>query len=325
LSKDVPDDFLLATAIEFAGETQGRDVVVVCADIGLYLKAKSQIRIGSLFLNEDLRLPEEMDASEKRVKELEKEIRKYSSMMPVLSLSFENQARFMTFVMSSPEALREDKLVELMSKVEEEYPLLPEEESGKAFLLPGGMGVSPVNYPNRSYNNELKQFYAGMRSYLKAVVEHINLRKRTLEIGLIVNNVGSAPAENVDIDLHFPNGFLLSEKQPKRPMKPTPPVTGMERLRQSILPNFDLADLNRRISQVEISNVSLVGIKKTQSYDVNVNVRRLKHLQSDSIQTFFLTFDSFEAAGSFAIEYRIIADNAPEPFLGSLNCVIEKT
>lgn len=64
LSKEVPDDFLIATIVEFKGNSPEANVVLMTDDFGLKLKAGTH-GINVLRPPEELRLPDELDPKSK--------------------------------------------------------------------------------------------------------------------------------------------------------------------------------------------------------------------------------------------------------------------
>ncbi len=84
-------------------------------------------------------------------------------------------------------------------------------------------------------------------------------------------------------------------------------------------------NLAYRLPHVELpGNVSGPTIRRSSSYDVEFHVRRLKHGFSEALDPLFLTFDSYEEARSFAIDFRINAGNMPKESAGQLHVVVDK-
>ena len=89
LSWEVPDDQLIASAIEYAQEQnlQPDAACVVTADLGLQLKMRKNRHLTACPMPESLRLPDEPDQEEKEAKALEEEIRKLRRQLPDVSLT----------------------------------------------------------------------------------------------------------------------------------------------------------------------------------------------------------------------------------------------
>jgi len=130
--------------------------------------------------------------------------------------------------------------------------------------------------------------------------------------------------------LHFPDGFaLVTEsglpKKPQKPNLPRKPETLAERMASAFqLPNvfarspsFNLPDISRP------TNVSTPRIRRTKSYDVNVSIAMLKHGFVESLEAFYVMFDSDARIGSFTIDYSIHGSNLPNPSEGQLHVIID--
>jgi hypothetical protein len=139
----------------------------------------------------------------------------------------------------------------------------------------------------------------------------------------MLDNSGGCPALDIDVFLHFPNGFHLFSfnEQPKFVKEPTPPelpfpfsLARMSNLSAALFQTPALA-LNSRYTA---SNVSDPSIKKTNSYDVKLKVNSLKHKCNESLGKYVLIFDSYETASTFQIKYELNAENVPPKICNSL-------
>ena len=81
LDKANQDDRLLASVVEFTAQLLGDRVGIVTADIGLRVKAHSRC-IEVVALDDDLRLPDEPDPQEKKIKQLERELLELNTSCP---------------------------------------------------------------------------------------------------------------------------------------------------------------------------------------------------------------------------------------------------
>ncbi len=86
------------------------------------------------------------------------------------------------------------------------------------------------------------------------------------------------------------------------------------------IPHLDLA----RPSLPDFRMTSSFSIERTDSYDVRDHFPRIKHGDRVPLPEMFLTFDSYESAGSFSCQYTIRPANLPTPITGDLHFVIEK-
>ena len=75
---------------------------------------------------------------------------------------------------------------------------------------------------------------------------------------------------------------------------------------------------------ISLPNVSPPTIRRTDSYEVNFHVARIKHKTHESCPTLYAIFDSFDSARSFHTDYRILAANVPQEITGQLHVIIQK-
>lgn len=72
-------------------------------------------------------------------------------------------------------------------------------------------------------------------------------------------------------------------------------------------------------------NVSApIIIRQASGYEVQFNVRRLKHGLRLSADPLYVKFESFDGARSFHLEYEMLADNVPKPVTGKLHVIISR-
>ena len=163
--------------------------------------------------------------------------------------------------------------------------------------------------------------------------EFENLKRRTIQLNIVLANDGTIPAEDIDIYLHFPDGFQLLEEYklpnaPKAPKPPTEPMTEMQRMANSmsyasqfLAPN---TPYTQSVSVESPQNVSSPSIKRIQSYEVHVHVQKIKHNLQEHLDPLFVVFDTMDYANSFTIDYRILTANIPHEVIGNLHVVVEK-
>jgi predicted ribonuclease YlaK len=81
------DDRLLAAILQFKASNPEKEALLVTADLGLRLKARRH-EITALALEDNLKLPDDLDANEKRIQQLERQLIEIKHMMPNLELTF---------------------------------------------------------------------------------------------------------------------------------------------------------------------------------------------------------------------------------------------
>jgi hypothetical protein len=347
LSHDIQDDNLIASIIKFREEKPGIGVILVTSDAGLTLRGKAnRLGISTVKLPDNLKLPEEPDPQQKRIRELEQELRELKLKVPQLSLAFENGSQHTTFALPRPVELTQDELEDKLEKIKQRYPKrghqstqpreLPEHLASMAEAVAslsvslGDLLILPEDIDN--YNTRLDKFYQAYIEYLRNNAWYQDLKRRTVKLTIFVANDGSAPAEDIDVFMHFPSGFELTDEQgfpetPRPPKPPPEPKTQMQKLYESISRSFETELVSAPYMPGPIlppPNVSAPNIKPTNSYDVDFHVQRIKHKLQESTDPLFVVFESFESAQSFQIDYRILAANVPTEIAGQLHVIIEK-
>jgi hypothetical protein len=299
---------------------------------------------------DEYELPDEPDPNEKIIKELQQQVLELQNQKPALSLKFDNSSDRLSFKVAQPKLLSEDEINQQLEHIKNRFPKM---ESGRKESVTerdpnkpkGGVDIKDIQrlyaasvggYSEADigeYNSKLDQFFVSFEKYLNQKAKYDFQNALTIKLNIVVINSGTAPAEDLDIYLHFPDGFELSDKlldSPSEPRPPTRPLTVIEKLasnrsvfqdifNRAYIPPPNLSKLN-----AAPPNVSSPKIRRTKSYDVQIKVRRIKHNQPVSLKPLYLTFDTYESAKSFNIQFRLNAANIPREVNGFLNVIIDK-
>jgi hypothetical protein len=179
------------------------------------------------------------------------------------------------------------------------------------------------------YNQEVGDFFREYPNYLRELHEYKRLSGLTVEIRLVVENVGNTPAEDVDLHLHFPDGFALGERTAEEPAEPSQPTAPRKWGEMFVRPRDFLTEMAMPTSYVPAETMRAASrerfkITRTNSYDVQRSFERIKHSYSRPVNSMVLTFDSLASAHSFQIGYQLTAANLPQAMAGSLNVVVHK-
>src|SRR4029453_5982144 len=105
----------------------------------------------------------------------------------------------------------------------------------------------------REYNAKLDEFYSSFRNFLKETVRYCDYLSRMLTLNISLFNDGTAPGEEIDIYLHFPDGFELTSQEAEAPLEPDPPRVRSLRENQDLftLPYRNLSALMHRTRGVD--------------------------------------------------------------------------
>ena len=347
LNVQLADDWLIASAIDWKQKHPRDETKIVSADLGISIKAKAQGILALAPLEND-KLAEELDADEKRIKKLQEEIAEIKNSQPELRLRFENGQGVIHFKAPPPAPFDPNQCDLVMTQVRSKHPIVdvPPESKNQAKSMNMTIGdlirkgkqkpdeSYALQWPREEYlryNSELEAFYKSYEQYLKELHIYKNFRLRMINFAVQLENIGTSPAEDIDVHFHFPDGFRLfgqdDNNLPAPPQPPTPPEkVGTFKFNPSWI--GAIQGIRHPIAHQPNAgpppNVSPPSIRRTNSYDVRSHVKRAKHGYQILIARFIVAFDSFESSKSFKFDYRILAANLPKPTTGELSVVVEK-
>ena len=348
LNFNVQDDHLIASIIMNRQESPTDHIVLVTSDLGLTLVAKAGRQgINTLRLPKNLRIADEPDPYENKVKQLEQQIRELNSRVPKLSLTYEDGRQHAAFNLPKPVVLEQSEIDEKLTELKRKFPNREKEDPQGESQLPNNslesasiiaartlMGMIPQEEIDR-YNDEAEKYIPLYANYMIRDAKFENLKRRTIRLNIVLANDGTTPAEDVDIYMHFPNGFQLLEEHelPDSPILPEPPVQPMTQMQKfsnsmknvsQMIPAPYLGLYNHLNPSGPPPNVSGPNIKRSNSYEIHFHVQKVKHNLQALLDPLFVVFDSFDSSSSFTIEYKILAANIPHEVTGSLHVIVEK-
>jgi rRNA-processing protein FCF1 len=309
------DDRILASIIEFR-QTSNDPCILITNDTGPRLKAKS-LGIVAKDLPQSLRLTTS-DSITKKLNIANKRIQKLENQIPNINVSFGNGEQFIEFKLENLEQIKDDEIKDKLAFLKNKYPKM-EHPSSKGqqgvFLLPPT--VDQIN----SYNERLDVFFGDFENYLIALNDYRIRMYLTKEIDFDLSNVGTVPAKALEAYFHFPDGMtVLSHRDlPDLPSEPKPPYKPKNALDMKfIVPSYSNVGLINPPSY-DFPDFTSPSIKKTNSYEVTYSIGDLKHHMRIKTNPIYISFDSLDQIKSFKIDYKILADNLPDPIQSSLN------
>jgi hypothetical protein len=334
LSKECQDDHLIASMISYRELHPGAEIFVVTGDIGLCVKAKAN-GITAVSPPDVNKLTEEQDPNEKTIQQLQRELLEYKRLFPVLTLAFRESGDRLVVSLKEPDALLREDLLRENKHIKLKHPKLGAEHQDQGTgRLPNWPPIKtaldelfqPTAQQVEAYNKQLEHYYEQYGDWLIRCREYAMIEALKVAIPLRIENSGTTPANGIDVQLDFPDGFLLlsAEQFPREPQEPVPP----EKPTSSILPmRPSIPDLNifsslGGVRGFERSNVSLRNIRKSNSYEVNYTVEKLKHSQGEDLDPLAVVFQDRASAGSFNFGYRIYAENMPKVVERRLHVVV---
>lgn len=323
------DDQMLTRIALHRNATPGGAVLLVTADLGLTLRAR-QRRVRVVALPEKLRLPDERDPLTREVERLKRENAELSLRLPIVKLQFSDSSG-RVLVELAPEVEPDATVISSrMEELRERHPqIAPDEPLGAANpivaalreIQPERLWPPPKN--RHEYNAALDLYYRAYEEYLPELIAHENTVKRSAHLKIEMENSGGAPARDIDVSLRFPDGFNLYDSAdlptpPAPPPAPLRPGSALGRLQKAqALASFP----GIRLPNLVPGNVSAATIRKTNSYQVDITIRQLKHRNRVALPTLVAIFPTPDSVRSFNVEYELHPSNHPRPTAGRLDVV----
>ena len=123
------------------------------------------------------------------------------------------------------------------------------------------------------------------------------MKAASVRVELSLKNYGTCPAEEIEVDLHFPDDIVIFGAEfAESKSEPTPPPRPSSLFRASAMtfnpPFIHTLD----VSAFRLCNVSEPQIRKSNSYDVRYDVGTLKHETEVSLGPLFLVFPDWTCA-----------------------------
>lgn len=278
LASDAGDDRIIGQVLRFKEETGVLDVRIVTADIGMRLKAKS-FGIDILRLPDEYRWPVPDEAAAVR-----RELEKYKNRRPELCLGFVGCG--------------DNKIVNRVEmQVSKDKLHISHSKASKIFDSLIARGISSRD--------------AG--TYLSKLLKYLHESARTIELRFVIENSGSAPAEDVEISLCVPALGVIRTQRPEPPEVPVRWACGAG----VVLP------------MPSVPNLSPYGWGEPERdgdvLRLHYSLGKLKHQLREELEPLYMTLSEGRDIQPFAVEYEIRADNVPEPISGKLYVVLSRS
>ncbi len=329
LNSEWNDDVLIASVIQcMKDRPENSSVILVTQDSGPRITA-SQLGIKSLELPEEYKLPVEPDLLEIENRELKRKLSILHNALPELGIDIIGQndkGKFSSFIISQHPELTDNEITTKIQELIEKFPKQHRKMSSISSIQ-AHMDFIPITEYER-YNKEIDEYIKSYERYMRNKWKIQAANKRSIQFGIEIRNMGRSPAEDVDVLLHFSDGFhlLSADKMPSLPKMPLPPTKPRTTIEISI--NDALYSIRPFVPEwnvpAEMQIPFSITRMETGGYEVRDHFERIKHGASAALPEMFLTFDSYESARSFSCHYIIRPANLPEPVSGDLHFKIEK-
>ena len=307
LEKGNQDDEFIASIIAYSLNNSDTLIKIITNDTGMRLKCIN-FKVPTIKPPEAFQIKEE-DELEKKLKAKTKELEDFRRREPKLNFCFANNKQHFEF--EAVDGRQESDIVEWINNIKEKYPPLKEQTETTFSIYP----KTPEKI--REYNQALEVFYLECRDYYREVLEYNESKFLIFEIDLVIENIGNSPASEIDLHMHFPDGFELRHKNDfnLRPQQPEAPTLSQFKMGAPSLAH--LARLPNFFPKIDL-DFSPLNIKKTNSYDVTTAIKYLKHFHKEEYKC-YIKFERFEDIKGFTIDYTITAGNLTHKEVGKLN------
>lgn len=324
------DDRLLASHYGFLEEHPGGRVVIVSADSGLATKARSR-RIELLAPNERLELPDEPDEIERELAQTRRELAEVKSAAPDLRLTFgEGQTRAacdIQLVAGIDGQIRR----QLLAAWRKRYPYA--QSTPSTLIGPGGQKLSLESLMGSfglmsdkdaaEYNAGVDRVFERYEAFLDSWPARVNAFRRILPFNLVLENAGTAPATDVDVEVWTDAPGIWIEELPKLPSV----APGLRKARSPFDVNLRMPYLDHlRDLHVPVLDRNEDGpnISDGPPQRVQYGVRRVMHHVHCELPVVYFQFESDEAIASFTLNVRLVAANIRKPRTDPLHVEVKR-
>ena len=310
LQGSVKDDRLLASLLAFREERGSNDrVLLVTADAGLRVKARGQ-RIEVIAPADDLAIDDEPDETERRLSAANRELAAYKSAAPDLRLTIEGEP----FIERKVHLVREfdtQTLARLFAEWRSRYRHvggMPDQVQLPGLpRLPGSISAEDA---------EIALVFENYEKYLEAWPFIVNRYRRSLELKFVLENSGTAPADDVHLNLWTgADGVWLEELLDL----PTPPAMPKRRDLLDFVLHRPMPDVDPGTFRVALRDSDGPNVSEAEPKCVKYWEKRVTHHVPRELSPVYFQFTADETVGSFSINYRLVAANIREPQKGTVH------
>ena len=333
LSRDVEDDQLVATVIEYQQSVR-EPVVLVTDDYLLGAKARAA-HLQVVQPPESARLPEASSEEELRIKKLESEIQRLRGRRAQLVMTLDSGEAHKDVRLQPLGELTAEEKERRLARIKAEHPLrvIPEDKPPSNDRDPGRMaiagldklslfGASLTRQEDRAYNERLKGFYQEYERFLDREHGYRQMLSMTAGFSLVVANKGTAVARDIDLvvkvhthqDVEVVETWKWAEPKPPEPPdeRPFDPVRAAL---PYLGPRFPLPDLG----PAEVSSSVEEG---DDGPEIHGHILKLKHTQQEKLGPFAVIFASADEIDSVKLAYTLNTEDLPENVEGTLHLVV---
>ena len=302
LTKDRPDDWYIASAIQFQSNKK-KKVGIVSRDLGVKLKVK-HTQIFYIRIPENFELPTGLTEEEKEAQQLKQELEQYKNIKPKLEFGFVGKIKTRTiFEVILPELLPKNSYVS--NALKEEQKKLKELES-KEPIESQFHGIQKRFFENQlteqiNYLRELTEFFEKEWEFQK-------IYTKIVKVKFSLSNLGTCPSTNPQIWFSIPDEIqIFDEDKLKKWVKENYP----DKPKKSGLYSF--GTFTSSALDLVTPRMNYDGFPHIKGPSVSFNLDELQHHSEYTMDPLYLDFSNYSSNKSFAIQPNILCDEMPEP------------
>jgi len=294
------------------------------ADTGLRRTKAPARQVEALKPSDKLRSPDEPDEVEKDLESARRELAALKSATPDMAVTFVGE-RVLSVPIATVLPLQQDAQTRLVTQWRARNPKI----AAPGTVEIPGMGrfdSAPTSFREPSeaeaqaHNAEVDLAFKRFDNYLGSWRSWVARNFRTVRLDLVLENSGTAPAEDVDLVIWTEANGVFRAKRPKPPMQPEGPKwrSRFDSSFESLGPRLPIVDAFRdfRDSTADIEGPK---IDESEPKSAEFKVRRAKHLVPCPLPVVFFEFSGDEDVRSFGINFTLGAANMRDRRTGSLH------
>lgn len=325
LDPNIGDDRIIASILEFEEPLQS--CVLVSDDTGIRIKAKNK-QIACQRIGEEYRLPTETSDEQKTITRLRKEILHLQNNKPKLTLSLDDGSTNIRHTVRDLDD--EDSLANEMKLIRGKHNKLIYRDTNERDYRTPPLTLSQRLYTLTStqvdkYNTDLDNYFQDYEKYLRQNYKLENKRRNSLEVKLILDNIGKAPACDITLELRFLEdisaniSFEIDDRilPPTPPDQPSPGPILSTLYGRSYEPKF-----MRNVVSALMDNERPLVSKEDSCFVVRFDIQKIQHTSTYSLSPLKIYFEVPRLAKSFTLPYTFVADNCQRT-MGELHIIID--
>jgi len=320
LHTQASDDRLLASFVEFREKNAGNRVLILSCDSGLGVKARSR-KTELVMPAETLELPDEPDEVERELEKAKREVAELKSAAPDLTLTFGNGKTHATFEMRSVAAFDAGTLGRLLGDWRKRHPHIsgmPDDVEllGQVVSFKGLEGVPGfVSQADAAkHNAAIDRYYNTYEMFLQTWPVTLNTHFRILKFNFVLENDGTAPGDDVDLQLWTDASGTWLKKVPKLPIPPVVPkprsiYDSVLDVRMPFLDHMPRTAFLQPAANEDGPNI----LEEGSGQRVQYGIKRVKHHVPCELPAVYFQFDTDADVRSFRVIVRLVAANIRKP------------